>query len=147
PLAFASSLGGVLTLIGTPPNLVASNMLVENDLDAMHFFSFTPIGIVALTSGVIFMVTIGKRLLPDHSVADIVENNTNPSKLVGLYRVHPLLHTFEVTARSPLNGKQLKELQLTNKYNITVVSIESTEKGRITKFEFISNITTEDSSY
>lgn len=147
PLAFASSLGGVLTLIGTPPNLVASNMLVEHGLESMHFFSFTPIGIVALTSGVIFMVTIGKRLLPDHSVADIVENNVDPSKLVGLYRVHPLLHTFEVTAHSPLNGKQLKELQLTNKYNITVVSIERTEKGRIPKLESKTTITPKASTY
>src|SRR5699024_11000728 len=88
PLAFASSLGGVLTLIGTPPNLVDSNMLVEHDLESMHFFSCTPSGLVALTSGVIFMVTIGKRLLPDHSVADNGENNVDPCKLVGLYRVH-----------------------------------------------------------
>lgn len=48
PLVFASSLGGVLTLIGTPPNLVYSNILVENGFEPIHFFQFTSISLVAL---------------------------------------------------------------------------------------------------
>src|SRR5690625_40207 len=54
PLAFASSLGGVLTLIGTPPNLVASNLMREQGYEPIGFFDFTPIGLVALTAGIIF---------------------------------------------------------------------------------------------
>lgn len=64
PLVFASSLGGVLTLIGTPPNLVYSNILVENGFEPIHFFQFISIGLVALLSGVLFLATIGKKLLP-----------------------------------------------------------------------------------
>lgn len=141
PLAFASSLGGVLTLIGTPPNLVASNMLVESGLDAMHFFSFTPIGLVALIAGVIFMLTLGKKLLPNHFVADQLENPTDPGKLVGIYRVHPLLHTFEIGKSSAIVGQNLQDLQLPDKYKITVVSIERVEKRTISKFQTKETLT------
>ena len=46
PLAFASSMGGMMTLIGTPPNLVISNYLVKNVYDALYFFSFAQVGAV-----------------------------------------------------------------------------------------------------
>src|SRR5690625_5225704 len=59
PLAFASSLGGVLTLIGTPPNLIVSNTLAENGFEPMSFFGYTPIGLIILTAGIFFMVVFG----------------------------------------------------------------------------------------
>src|SRR5699024_6948519 len=69
PLAFASSLGGVITLIGTPPNLIASNVVAESGYEPISFFQFAPIGLVALFAGILFMTTIGKRILPNHSIS------------------------------------------------------------------------------
>jgi len=55
PLAFASSLGGVLTLIGTPPNLIVSNYLTENGKSDFAFFDFTPIGLILLIVGTLLL--------------------------------------------------------------------------------------------
>lgn len=55
PLAFASSLGGVLTLIGTPPNLIVSNYLTENGKPDLAFFDFTPIGLILLIVGTLLL--------------------------------------------------------------------------------------------
>lgn len=124
PLAFASSLGGVLTLIGTPPNLVASSVLTEHGYEAMSFFQYTPIGLVALVSGIIFMATIGRRLLPKHTVDDLEQQSIDPNKLAGTYKIYPFLHTIKVESGSPLVGQSLAGLSLTNNHGITVVSIE-----------------------
>ena len=56
PLAFASSMGGMLTLIGTPPNLVIQETLTENGYAPLGFFSFTPVGLVCLLVGIVVML-------------------------------------------------------------------------------------------
>ena len=124
PLAFASSLGGVLTLIGTPPNLVVSTMLKENDFEPLGFFAFSPIGLIALISGILFMVTIGKKLLPNNTVNKIENNQIHPSKLAGMYKIYPFLQIVKVMDHSPLIGHSLQELQLSNEHGITVISME-----------------------
>lgn len=63
PLAFASSLGGTLTLIGTPPNLVIRETLSQAGYGDLSFFSFTPIGLVVLVIGTLLMVPLSKLLL------------------------------------------------------------------------------------
>ena len=52
PMAFASSMGGMMTLIGTPPNMIISNTLAENGFEPLSFFSFTPVGIITVVVGV-----------------------------------------------------------------------------------------------
>lgn len=123
PLAFASSLGGVLTLIGTPANLVASNTLTEYDFTPLHFFSLTPIGLVALITGILFMVTIGRKLLPQHEGGNMKGEIVDPYKLAGTYKIYPHLIIGKVADTSPLVGKTLAELQLAQKYGVTIVSI------------------------
>lgn len=64
PLAYGSLIGGMLTLIGTPPNIVVSNQLQAAGLPPFGFFSFTPIGVVMLAIGIGYMITVGRHLLP-----------------------------------------------------------------------------------
>lgn len=140
PLAFASSLGGVLTLIGTPPNLVASNLMREQGYEPMGFFAFTPIGLIALTAGIIFMVTIGRKMLPNKVGSELTQESDDPNQLAGTYKIYPLLHLVEVEEYSPLIGRTLAQLKLTNLYGITVVSIERPNEhafGAITNVEQI----------
>lgn len=129
PLAFASSLGGVLTLIGTPPNLVVSSLLEENGYEPLHFFAFSPIGIILLISGIIFIVVIGKRMLPKQFPTSSQAHSFDPGELVGLYKVHPLLRIVKIPDHSPLIDEQLQTLRLTDTYGITVVSIERKNKS------------------
>ncbi|NIS46780.1 MAG: SLC13 family permease, partial [candidate division Zixibacteria bacterium] len=59
PLAFASLLGGNMTQIGTPPNILATSILSERGLPSFGFFDFTPTGIIVFLAGILYMVVIG----------------------------------------------------------------------------------------
>ncbi|MGI6227269.1 MAG: SLC13 family permease [Peptococcales bacterium] len=77
PLAFAAGLGGVITLVGTPPNLLVNGVLGTSGLREFGFFEFAFIGIPLTVVGIIYMLTIGRKLLPDRPNApdDNVQNN------------------------------------------------------------------------
>ncbi len=69
PLAFAALMGGLVTLIGTPPNILISEALRAANLDAFGMFDYTPVGICVLAAGTLFIVLIGRRLLPDRDIS------------------------------------------------------------------------------
>jgi len=61
PLAYGSLLGGLTTLIGTPPNLLVSQALDENGFEPFGLFDFTAVGGVVMVAGVLFVAVIGRR--------------------------------------------------------------------------------------
>ncbi|MCP5159313.1 MAG: anion permease, partial [Gammaproteobacteria bacterium] len=67
PMAFAALFSGMLTLIATPPNLVINDALRNADLQPFGFFDITPIGLLALALGIVYMWIVGSRLLPASS--------------------------------------------------------------------------------
>ncbi|WLR52106.1 SLC13 family permease [Bacillus tianshenii] len=132
PLAYASSLGGVLTLIGTPPNLVVSQTLKEYEFEKLSFFDFTPIGLVALITGLVFMVTIGRKLLPAHPVDESEGNELSPQQLATYYKLKDELFCLRVLPESTAIGKTLAELKVRDHYHLTVVEIDRREGDRFT---------------
>ena len=94
PLAFGTILGGMTTLVGTPPNLIVSGFREEAGLGAFGMFDFAPVGVAVAVLGVIFTATIGWRLVPARrsSVGDGFETGTyltevrvpEKSKAIGL---------------------------------------------------------------
>jgi di/tricarboxylate transporter len=64
PLAFGSILGGMTTMIGTPPNLIVSGFRAQNGVDHFSMFDFTPVGLVAAAAGLVFVALVGWRLVP-----------------------------------------------------------------------------------
>ncbi|WP_378957164.1 SLC13 family permease [Pelosinus sp. sgz500959] len=64
PLAFAAGLGGIITLVGTPPNIIAAGALKAAGFEPFGFFEFAWIGIPLTVAGMLYMVFIGKHLLP-----------------------------------------------------------------------------------
>ena len=114
PLAFASLLGGLTTLIGTPPNILVSGILVANGFEGFSMFSYFPTGIVVLLAGIVYFLTIGQRLLPERGTRqDIVEG----------YDVEAYLSEVLVAPESPLIGQTLREAGLGSEYSITVLSV------------------------
>ena len=64
PLAFASILGGMTTMVGTPSNLIISGFRVQNGMGSFTMFDFTPVGLAVAASGVVFTALVGWRLVP-----------------------------------------------------------------------------------
>ena len=115
PLAFASLLGGAMTLIGTPANILATGILAARGLPTFGFFEFTPMGIVVLTTGVLYMVLIGRRLLPVREGPGSKEEDYNIREYVTEVRVSPV---------SSLIGKTLLESRLGRDYDLSVLALQ-----------------------
>ncbi|MBW8011522.1 MAG: SLC13 family permease [Chloroflexi bacterium] len=122
PLSFSSLLGGTMTQIGTPANILASGILVDRDLPTFGFFEFTPIGIIVLATGVLYMLFIGRRLLP---IREAAEDRVDISQL------REYVSEVRVPARSPLVGKTLAQSGLGAKYDLTVIAIERDDETPI----------------
>jgi di/tricarboxylate transporter len=129
PMAFAALIGGMLTLIGTPPNLVVSTQLERAGLAPFGFFSFTPIGLLVLVIGIGYLVLIGQRLLP------IQKNETGGRarhsliELAEAYGMKGNVQRLRITEQSPLVGQTLAQSHLRTRYGITVVGLQR-QQGR-----------------
>jgi di/tricarboxylate transporter len=123
PLAFGSLLGGDSTLIGTPPNIIVSDLLREEGLDPFRFFSFTPMGIILILVGITFMLLVGRRLLPDRRKRAEAERVETPEELVDRYRLPENMFRLRVRRASDLVGKTIQEVGFGQKYQVTVLDI------------------------
>ncbi len=124
PLAFASLIGGMLTLIGTPPNIAVSRTLVDAGREGFSFFDFTPVGSVILIAGVFYMLTLGRRLLPDGSDSSSPAPHRTLRDLAQSYDIEESLHRLQIGSGSPLNGMTVGEIGLRRNFGITVVAVE-----------------------
>jgi di/tricarboxylate transporter len=114
PLAFSSLLGGSMTLIGTPANILAQGILVSRGLPSFGFFDITPMGIIALLTGIIYMVLIGRHLLPVRVTAsDIMDSK----------QLRDYISEVQVDPQSPLVGKKLSESNLGEEHDLIVLSV------------------------
>lgn len=120
PLAFAVTLGGMLTMIGTPPNIVASEIVRQSGVGTLSFFDFTPYGLVALAAGILFMVTIGVNLLPVRKTQRLTRRITD---LRTLYHLQDRLFSVRVPEGSPVDGQSLGELRFGSLVSGVVVTI------------------------
>ncbi len=127
PLAFASSLGGVMTLIGTPPNLIVSGYLADNNLPDFSFFDFTPIGLILLVVGMLCLYPLC-RLLLNKKGGDAVEKKEEKT-LAGLlqdYHIYDCVFRLKSNSgKSELEGKTLGELDIRKRFGITVLELRS----------------------
>ena len=124
PLAFASLIGGMLTLIGTPPNIAVSRALVDAGREGFGFFDFTPVGSVILIAGVVYMLTLGRRLLPDGSDSSSPAPHRTLRDLARSYDIEEGLHRLQIGSGSPLNRMTVGEIGLRRNFGITVVAVE-----------------------
>lgn len=99
PLAFGSILGGMTTLIGTPPNLIVSGFRAGTGAGSFGMFDFTPVGLAVAAAGVAFVALVGWRLVPARQQAGVEGFDT------GLY-----LTEVRVTEKSKAAGVSLREL-------------------------------------
>lgn len=131
PLAFASSMGGMLTLIGTPPNLVINEVLVEAGYPLLSFFSFSPVGMICIAVGIVVMYPLCRWLLSGQREKDKHKTNKGKSlrQLVDEYRLTDDLARYRVPASSPLKGMTIGKADIHNRYGLTVLELRR-EGGR-----------------
>ena len=143
PLSFGSLLGGAMTLIGTPPNIVVSDLLAENGFTPFVFFDFTPIGLLLLIAGILYFALAGRWLLPDRKGAKEMQRINSPDELMQLYKLPEDLYRLRIRQGSPLVGKSILESDLGSKYSVNVLKIfradESQSRSRIGNLRFIND--------
>lgn len=129
PLAIAALVGGMLTLIGTPPNLVVNRALIDSGMTGFGFFDFTLIGGVILVVAMAYVVTIGRRLLPDGGGAVPQSGRKRLHELAESFGIREGLHRLQVRADSPLVGRTVSEMSLRRQHGLTVIALQ--RQGRL----------------
>ncbi|GAC1649905.1 MAG: SLC13 family permease [Herpetosiphon sp.] len=119
PLAFGASLGGMATIF-TTANILISNSLVAANFAPLHFLDFFPFGSVLIVGGILYMVLIGRRLLPSgHASPD----GATASNLAQVYNLQDRLWEVRIPASSPLASQTLAASHLGDTLGLTVVGI------------------------
>ena len=132
PLAYGALLGGATTLIGTPPNIIVSDLLNEQGLTPFGFFDYTPIGLVLLLAGTSFVLLVGRRILPDYKATTEVQRVETPEELVNLYQLSDNLYRLRVRRGSNLIGLTLAEASLRRDFDLNILDISRAVQNRHT---------------
>ena len=124
PLAFASSMGGMMTLIGTPPNLIVSDTLASAGYQPLGFFSFLPVGIVTLVVGILYLLPATKALAPKGKAKEKGKSGKSFDELVQEYGVTDNLFRVHLkNADSEAVGKTVVDLDIYRQYGINVLEL------------------------
>jgi len=110
PLAFGSLLGGVCTLIGTPPNILMNTLLGQYTGEHFSMFDFTPVGLAILTTGTLYMALIGRHLLPERKAGTLTE----------AYQVKEYITEVQILDDSPLHGQRIGRSNFESRYGLKI---------------------------
>ncbi|MBQ8521672.1 MAG: SLC13 family permease, partial [Bacteroides sp.] len=129
PLAFASSMGGMMTLIGTPPNLVIQDVLVSNGFPSLSFFSFLPVGLVCVAVGTLVLLPLSKWFLSKKGTEKDKGKHANKSlkELVAEYGISTNLFRMKVVSTSLLKGNTIIELDIRRKYGLNILEVRRSD--------------------
>jgi len=130
PLAFGCLLGGLITLIGTPPNLLVSYALIDNGLRGFSLFDFTPVGLGVFLGGVLFVSLIGRHFLP-HRASLSQESSPRGQALPASYALQERTFMMKIKPGSELSGKTLAESRLRYALGVNVLSVNRHGGGTI----------------
>ena len=125
PLAFAGSLGGMLTLIGTPPNLVVSEELERHGFEGLTFFSFLPVGLIVIAIGILFLLPMSKTLIKKQKGHSRKGDGKSLDDLVEEYQLGDNLYGYRVPAKSGITGQKVIDLDLKSRYGVTILEIRN----------------------
>ncbi|THF62249.1 SLC13 family permease [Pseudothauera rhizosphaerae] len=134
PLSFAGLISGMLTLVGTPPNLVVNSELQRAGLEGFAFFDFTPAGLIVLALGIAYML-FARRWLPAGPEAPpgAGQRRRHLRELAEDYHLVSRVRRMLVSTDSPMIGHTLGELQLRARYGANVIAIERLRQfGQVT---------------
>lgn len=114
PIAFASQFGGVCTLVGTSTNMLVSAIAVDKGMPPLGFFELTPLGVVTLVVGIIYLITVARWLMPKRK---------GEIEQVDKYRLADYLAELHVTASSPLVGKTWEQSKMSQETKVELSNL------------------------
>ena len=135
PLAFASSMGGMMTLIGTPPNLIVSDTLQGAGFEPLGFFSFLPVGLITLLVGILYLLPATKMLTVKDKAKEKTKSGKSLKELVNEYGVTDNLFRVHIKSDdSTAIGKTVVDLNIYREYGINVLELRrSTGQNRFVR--------------
>jgi di/tricarboxylate transporter len=124
PLAFGTILGGMATLL-TTTNIIASGLLRDEGLPGFGLLEFLPVGLPLTLAGILFMVLLGRRFLPDRSPAEQIEKVVQDGEiLLSTYQLSDRLLRGRVYPKGSLDGRTLEDSGLRQNYHLNVIAIQ-----------------------
>ncbi len=135
PMAYASSMGGMMTLIGTPPNMIINDTLIKAGYGSLSFFSFLPVGLMITAIGVVYLFPVSKILTRKKEKSSKTGSVKTPDQLSKEYQLADNLFRIEVSKNSDVINKKLSELNITENYHISILVVrrKDTQEGKFFK--------------
>ncbi len=132
PLAFASSMGGMMTLIGTPPNLVIQSALTQAGFEPLTFFSFLPVGLVCILVGLVVLMPLSKIFLSKRGTEKKDRRNRGKSlnELAQEYQLSENLFRVQIPEKSAVAGKTIIELNIRQQYQLNILEVRRTTSSQ-----------------
>lgn len=124
PVAFSSNIGGLLTLTGTPPNIIVSNVLSEDGTLGFAFFEFSLIGLPLLIISILYFRYLGHRFLPNNESEEQPANiDSKMHKWIEDYKVGENLYRLRIRSMSPLINTKIKDWNLQENDHLSIVRL------------------------
>ena len=148
PVAFGSNTGGLLTLTGTPPNIIVNNTMLESGLEGFSFFEFGLIGLPLLLLTLLYFKFIGHKLLPENKTNNKpVDISKTLHAWIEAYQVDGEYYRLRVRSVSPLLNTKLGDWDFEKKHGVSILRIKRRHPNRLKgKTPFIE-LPTEDTEF
>ncbi|NNL15723.1 MAG: SLC13 family permease [Flavobacteriaceae bacterium] len=132
PVAFGSNTGGLLTLTGTPPNIIVSNSLTETGMEGFSFFEFSLIGLPLLLIAILYFRYLGHKLLPKNQTNNKpVDIDSTLHDWIESYKIDDDYYRLRIRSLSPLIGTTFSKWDLEGKYNVQVIRLKRRHPSRL----------------
>ncbi len=125
PVAFGSNTGGLLTLTGTPPNIIVSNALMESGFQGFSFFEFSLIGVPLLLISILYFRYVGYKLLPNHRTKNKpIAIDEEMHKWIENYSIDDNLYRLRIRSMSQLIGTKVKDWDFEETYQVSLMRLK-----------------------
>jgi di/tricarboxylate transporter len=132
PVAFGSNTGGLLTLTGTPPNIIVNNTMIENGIEGFSFFEFGLIGLPLLIITLLYFRYIGHRLLPNNKTNNKpVDITTTMHKWIEAYKVDDDYYRLRIRSVSPLINSEIGDWNFDTEHQISILRLQRRHPNRL----------------
>ncbi len=132
PLAFGSNTGGLLTLVGTPPNIIVSNVLVENGYEGFSFFEFALLGLPLLIATIVYFRLIGNRLLPNNRTSNKpVDIEATLHEWIEAYSVGDDYYRLRIRSLSPLINTKIRDWNIEDNCDVKIIRLKRRHPSKL----------------